>query len=597
MRRSILLRSWMLLAVLILIVPLLAACGDDDDDDTSPTATAASSASSPTSESEPAATEADDTDASPSTGQSGESGSGGDPLMGFEIEEAESEGGTFIEGTSADMQTMNPIIANDTASANFHTLIFEPLIEIHPETLEPVGVLAESWEVSDDGLTWTFTLREGVTWQDGEPFTADDVKFTYDLHMNEASNSSYSSDLQSKIAGIEIVDPQTIAFTLPQPYSDFAVDVGVYQIVAEHVWADIDPAAVVNDPGSTGADPSRVVGTGPFVFQEWIVNDHATATANADYWGGAPHLDEYIYKVVPDSSAGVQQLRTGEIDWFSGVPGTSVQELEGGDVELEVSDTLSFNFYGYNMDPEKTTLFQDVEVRQALLYALDREAMIDAISEGYATVAIGTMPTLSWAYNPEGIEFPYPYDPDRARELLDEAGWVEGSDGVREKDGQRLAFEMYADSGSATAPAYLTAMQEFWREIGVEMTPALEPFPALVERISVTYDFEMFLIGFSWSVAPDQSSMFACDSYGAGFNVVRYCNEEVDAILEEALVEPDQQTRIDLYTEFQNMVLEDLPVAIFSFPQQIDGYSNRVHNLFANSVNSRFNAETWWVED
>jgi peptide/nickel transport system substrate-binding protein len=156
---------------------------------------------------------------------------------------------------------------------------------------------------------------------------------------------------------------------------------------------------------------------------------------------------------------------------------------------------------------------------------------------------------------------------------------------------------MYADSGSATAPAYLTAMQEFWREIGVEMTPALEPFPALVERISVTYDFEMFLIGFSWSVAPDQSSMFACDSYGAGFNVVRYCNEEVDAILEEALVEPDQQTRIDLYTEFQNMVLEDLPVAIFSFPQQIDGYSNRVHNLFANSVNSRFNAETWWVED
>jgi len=584
----------MLLAILLLLVPLLAACGGDGDDPAE-TATTSSPAASPTGGSS-APTESADGNASPTSGETGTETDTTDTLMGYEVEEAANEGGTIIEGTSADIATVNPIISNDTASANL-ALIFEPLIEIHPETLEPVGVLAESWEISDDGLTWTFNLRDSITWHDGEPFSADDVKFTYDLHMDEGSNSSYTGDLQAKIAGIEVVDPLTVAFTLPQPYSDFAVDVAGYGIVAEHIWADIAPADIVNDPGSTGEDAARVIGTGPFIFEEWIIDDHATATANADYWGGAPHLDEFIYKVVPDSTAGVQHLRTGEIDWFSGVPGASVQDLEGADVETVVTETLSFTFYGYNMDAEKTPLFQEPAVRQALFYALDREAMIDAISEGYGTVAIGTMPLLSWAYNPDGIENPYAYDPDLARELLDEAGWVEGADGVREKDGERLAFTMYADADSPSGAAYVTAMQEFWAEIGVEMTPVLEPFPALVERISVTFDYETFLIGFSWGVPPDQSAMFACESYEAGFNVMRYCNEEVDALLTEALGEPDQATRVEMYTEYQNLLLEDLPAPILSFPQQIDGYSTRVHNLFPNSINARFNAETWWVEN
>jgi peptide/nickel transport system substrate-binding protein len=357
------------------------------------------------------------------------------------------------------------------------------------------------------------------------------------------------------------------------------------------------PADVINDPGSTGEDPSRVVGTGPFVFKEWITNDHATATANADYWAGKPHLDEIIYKVVPDSTAGVQQLRTGEIDWFSGVPGTSVQEVEDAGLKTTIADTLSFTYYGYNMDPEHTTIFQEPAVRQALFYALDREAMIDAIQEGYGTVAIGTMPVLSWAYNPAGIEKPYEYDADLARKLLDDAGWVEGSDGVREKDGQRLAFTMYADSGNPTSEAYLTAMQEFWAQIGVEMTPQLEPFSSLVERIAVNFDFDAFLIGLSSGASPDQSSVFGCDAYGEGFNVMRYCDEEVDALLAEALAEPDQPKRVDLYTDYQNLLLEDLPAGILNFPQSIDAYNPKIHNLYPSSINATFNAETWWIEE
>ncbi len=584
---------------LLLVLPLVAACGGDDDDSSALSAPTTTTSGTPTVAAQTPTETAGATEATPDS-QPATPGASPDlasTLMGVEIEAAANEGGTLIEGTPSDIQTLNPIVASDAPSLNFLALIFESMVELHPETLEPVGALAKSWEVSSDGLTWTFTLREGVTWHDGEPFTADDVKFSYELHMNEDSNSSYTYDLISKVESIEAIDPQTVAFTLPHPYPDFAVDVAVYAIVAEHVWSAVAPADLANDPGSTGEDPARVVGTGPFVLDEWVTGDHLTATAYADYWGGNPHLESFIYKIVPDSTAGVQQLRTGEIDWFSGVPGTSVKELEDNDVNVAVADTLSFLFYGYNLDAEKSTLFQEPEVRQALMFALDREALIDGLQEGYGTVAIGTMPVLSWAYNPDGIDNAYPYDPELARTMLDEAGWLEGSDGVREKDGQRLSFTMHADSANPIGAAYVVAIQEYWAQIGVEMTPQLEPFPALVERIAETFEFDTFLIGFSWGTSPDQTAMFACESYGAGFNVMNYCNEDVDALLETALSETDQAKRVDLYTEYQNLLLADIPAAILSFPQSIDGYSPRVHNLYPNSINARFNAETWWVEN
>ncbi|MFW6075961.1 MAG: ABC transporter substrate-binding protein, partial [Chloroflexota bacterium] len=230
------------------------------------------------------------------------------------------------------------------------------------------------------------------------------------------------------------------------------------------------------------------------------------------------------------------------------------------------------------------------------LYALDREAMLESIRFGYGEVAVGTMPVLSWAYNPDGIEETYDYDPEMANQLLDEAGWEMNDDGIRERDGETLSFDMYTNTGNTVREQYLTIMQEYWREIGVEMTPQLEPFPALVERITETFDYEVVLIGFSWSATPGQEAMWACDSYPAGFNLVRYCNEDLDEIMVEAAGEVDQDRRIELYTEMQNVLMEDLPMAVLDFPEGIAGVNQRVHNLFPNDPNLRFNTETWWVE-
>jgi peptide/nickel transport system substrate-binding protein len=241
-------------------------------------------------------------------------------------------------------------------------------------------------------------------------------------------------------------------------------------------------------------------------------------------------------------------------------------------------------------------LFQEVEVRKALFFAIDRPALIESIRFGYGEVAVGSMPTLSWAYNPQGIEEPYDYNPEMAMQLLEDAGWVAGDDGIRAKDGMRLAFTMNTNAGNQVREAYLVAFQEYWAQIGVEMTPNLVPFPQLVEQLTTTFDFETFLIGFSWSATPDQAALFSCDAYGSGFNGVMYCNPEVDALLQEALSATDQDERIELYTEYQNLMLDDLPMPIIDFPRAIYGVNQRVHNFIPNYVNSRFNPEHWWVE-
>ncbi len=615
--------------VLVLMLPILAACGGDDDD-SDPTATTAAAAPTETSASgtddaSPTAAEDDDDDeatpttadaaatsttggseASPTTGDSGSAGgqtfgpfTPEDLFFGKEIEEPENEGGVLIEGNQLDVSTLLPIVTQDVPSSDVQGMIFESLVSINPDTLETVGLLAESWDVNADASVYTFYLRDGITWSDGEPFTADDVEFTYMTFMNPDTGSPRVSDLTSQIDTMDVLDPLTIQFNLKGAFPDFPVDNGVYNLIAKHVWEDIDPAAMQQDGGATGQDPSRVVGTGPFLFEEWVTGDHVTLVPNDNYWNGAPILDEYIFKILPDDAAAVNQLKTGEIDWASLTP-SAVEEFEGND-DVSVVDypTLSFTFYGLNLDAETTGLFQDVEVRQAMLYALDREAMLQSIYFGYGEVAVGTIPTMSWAYNPESIDLKYPYDPEQAEALLDEAGWTDtNGNGVRDKDGQELSFTMYSIAGNAVYEAMLVAMQEYWNQIGVEMTPSPEPFPALVERITETFDFEAFLVGFSWGAAVDQSTMFTCDAAGGnGFNITSYCNPEVDAILAEALSEPDQAKRIELYNEFQNIVVEELPETVTFFGRGINGLATRVHNVYPNTVNERFNSQTWWVED
>lgn len=565
---------------------LLAACGGGSD---APEATTAPDATSPSGTDSSPAEAAGDT---PSTDTTPPTGTGAGE---FAYEEPQNKGGQIIEGAFSDAKVVNPILVSDTQSGRITELIFNSVMAVDVQTTEPRGDLAESYEISDDGITYTFSLRDGVTWHDGEPFTADDVVFTYELFMNPESQSPRTAELTERVASIEAPDAQTVVVTLNMPVAPFMVSNMIYGIVPQHILQDVPPAELAQHPFTTG-EKGVTIGTGPFMFEEWVKDDHITLVKNPNYWEGEPNLDRYIYKVVPNQTVLVQQLKTGEID-FGAINEANLEDMQQQPhIKLAITDSFDFTFYAYQLDPEKTTIFQEKEVRQALFYALDRQAMIDAIRFGLGEVAHGTVPVLSWAYNPQGLTTTYDFDVDKANQLLDEAGWLPGADGIREKNGQRLAFTVYTNAGNQIREEYITVFQQAWKRIGVECTPQTEEWNAFLDRITGTRDFEMFLVGFQWDTDPDQTAMWACDAYEGGFNMNKYCNEQVDALLAEGLATTDQAERIRIYTEMQNILMDELPSPIIDFPKEIYGVNRRVHNLFPNAVDTVYNAHEWWVD-
>jgi peptide/nickel transport system substrate-binding protein len=560
---------------------LLAACGGDDESAT-PTVAAGATATTDTDVSTATGAAAQPTDSAP-TEPSGEAIE--ETWLDFEIEPAAHEGGILIEGMVTDFE--HPyIIAGEIRYG-----ILEGLVELHPETAEPLPALATGWEASDDGLVWTFQLREGVVWHDGESFDADDVVFTHARFFRA------DTWFQERFGQTEALDPFTIQITMNQAYADTLV--WLYgTVLAEHVLGDIsdDEAEVYWDhPAGTGSDPAMVVGTGPFKLKEMVPGDHMTVVRHEEYWAGRPHLEEIIFKAVPDMDALFTQLRTGEVDFAgSNYTGTTldpagIAAIEGSDVELRVFPGIGYLFVALNHNPEITTLFEDPRVRQALLYALDREVLVESILFGYGEVAHGVI-APAFGYDQAQVEPQYGFDPDQARALLDEAGWLESSDGVREKDGERLSFPLLI-RGVAAFEGYAAAIQEFWRAIGVEAEIDLQQESIYFEQFADNLDYVALIA--EYTSALDLLPAFGCAQEGNRFG---YCNPTATGVMEEASVEVDRDVRFELLTEIQNMMMEDVAILPLAYPTSIGAVNPRVHNVYLSAINSRFNMETWWVD-
>jgi peptide/nickel transport system substrate-binding protein len=311
-----------------------------------------------------------------------------------------------------------------------------------------------------------------------------------------------------------------------------------------------------------------------------------------------PVIERFIVRVLPDDAAATQALIAGEIDIFNSVPGPQIAAVEATPGLTVISyPTLSFNYYTLNLDPTKSRLFEQREVRQALLLALDREAIIATVYGGFGLVPVGTQSPLSQAYAPDQIHTRYPFDPDRARQLLAAAGWTDADgDGVVERNGTPLAFEMIFPDG-AESELVAAYFQEAWVEIGVRMTPRLMPFEAMIAEDGplLTHDFEAIQIGLTGSPDGGQGFLFACDAYDAGFNVARYCSEAYDEIEERQLRELDPARRRELLVQQQNIANDDLPISIFRLAVSRVGASDRLRNFYPNDYAFLWSLPRVWV--
>lgn len=510
--------------------------------------------------------------------------------------EEQPAGGTLILGStsSSNLTTVNPFFADNFPTQDIDLLMFESLWGIFPDPtlnaeLSLAGQLwvpgvADYFEIAEDGKTYTFYLNQNANFHDGTPVTAQDLVMVANAQADENSGSSYSSQFLQTIESWTAVDDKTFQWVTTEVFPQIVTFPNVFlPILPSSIWGDVPFDQWQTDPGSTGTDPSRVIGSGPFKFVEINEGEGTTTLARFDeYWDTKAAADTVIFQVWPDDTAVTEALRAGDLDLLMDpVNPADVESLEGEEsLTVALYPSYSFGFFGYNLDPEKTPLFQDAQVRQALIYAIDRQAIVDGIYLGYAEVANGTQPTLSEAYAPDQVSPVYNYDVDKANELLDAAGWVVGSDGTREKDGTKLSFEiMYG--ASTTNDQISSAVQDYWKAVGVAAQPTSVDFDTvLLPAITETFDYDLVLLAFDWaSPSGDQSAMFATNSYGTGFNFMKYSNPAYDEANTAASAALDPEVRFDRLVEASNIVNEDAPVIILLFRDGRTAYSNRMVNF------------------
>lgn len=502
--------------------------------------------------------------------------------------------GTYVVGETSDLQSLNPFLAQSDPSLTVVGLIYETLFAGDPRNGQPVaGGLTDSYDIAADGLTYTFHLSKTAKWTDGVDFTAADVDFSLQALADPATKSAYTGAFNNAVASWKVIDDHTIQIVAKEVRFTFLYDIQTSFILPKHIWGNVPHDKFATDPGSTGEDPSRVVGTGPFKFEKWSQGQEIRLTRNEDYYDVKPAFKEYVFRIFPDSESQFNAFLNGEIDVVGLEPNQvdTVKKTPG--LQWTHYPDRGFTYYEFNLHKDATPLFQDKRVRQALMYALDRDAIVHDIFLGFGEVAQGTQPKISYAYAPEEIATHYTYDPEKAKQLLDSAGWTVGSDGTRTKDGQKMKFELIYAAGSATTDSLVAYMQDAWKKVGVAMTPNALEFATLIQETTTKTDWQMALYGFSWDATFIQEVMFGCGEYQVGFNDMNYCNPDLDALFAQSVREFDQNTRRAQMIREANIVNEDQPVGIINFAEGIAGWNSRVHNYHPSAWGNQSFIGVW----
>lgn len=504
------------------------------------------------------------------------------------------KGGKLIEGTISDISTFNTLNSGDTTSTQVIVLTHDGLLSLSAKG-DNIPMLAQALPtVSSDQLTFTFKLRPNLKWSDGQPITADDVVFTYNLVFSPDTKdfvSRYRANLQGYLQSVTAKDQQTVVFQFSKVLANFVDTHSRYGILPKHILGDVTPKALNTHPYFSGP----TVASGVFKFTRWDKGQQVVLERNPNYWAGQSYLDQYIYKVVTDAVVLAQQLKTGELDVGNPDPSQFDNLRTASNITTLAYLRPSWDYYLFNLGPgtKGSTLFGDKNVRKALQTALDRVAMARAAYFGQAVPTDSIEPPTTWAYNPN-VTPKYPFDKAKAEKMLDDAGWTKGSDGIRAKNGVKLSFELNTNSGNKVREKLITIMQQQWHDIGVDVTPRPIAFQTLVTQLRSTHTFDVILLGIAFGdTDPDQTTLWTTSGIGSGgLNGMQYSNPQVDQLMADALKTTDRSKRKPIYFQIQNILADDLPAAMLTVPNSLWGISNRVKNFKPGPYNI-YQARPW----
>jgi peptide/nickel transport system substrate-binding protein len=506
---------------------------------------------------------------------------------------AAQQGGIANLFISSSPDTFLPHYSVGAYSRYLGTLMFPRLMR-YQDDATVVPYLAESFDVSDDGLIYTFNLVDGAVWSDGTPITANDVAWTYTIAFDKdytgtrqveapiVGGEAYREGSAETVEGIEVVDDLTIRFKLESPSSSFIENVAqFFWILPAHAFEgtaviDIDKHEMARNPTVTG---------GPLTFVRYETDQYVELAANPDFILGAPAISTFIVKILRNDVA-LAQFETGELDATTKV-GTmlpqDVESLQALDLEVVPVPGSALQSMGINhLQP----YFQDKRVRQAMAHAIDRQAIVDALLGGYGQVLNAKIPTFSPYYNPE-TEGLLHYDPDVAKQLLEEAGW----------DFDQTVI-LSVPTGNVTRERSGPIIQQYLQAVGMKVELETMEFASLSEKVNGG-DVDLWLVGSSYvTFDPDQSSSFHSTSLPpSGWNSWRWNNPDADQAMDDGLAAVTFEERKEANDRLQMIMADDVPVVFLYYPEDIHVVSRRLQNATPVPVGVEWNVHEWEIAE
>ena len=546
-------------------------------------------------------------------------------LLGANAEQFQYEigeyGGTLTFATISEPLTFNLALANDASSSGVLGYLFEGLTDISWLTGEPQPNLAESWDVSADGLTWTFYLRDDVVWHDGEPFTAADVEFTFnqiiyneDIPTSDRAAFTFrllddNGEWQEALMTVTAIDDYTLRCVLPVSFAPFLRSMS-QSIFPQHILQPYIDAGTFAEVWDIDTDPSEVIGTGPFVISGYTPGKRIAFERFDAYWmtdaegNRLPYLDRVTQIIVPDLEAELEAFLNGEAD-LHGVLGAEYAQLEPLQEDRNFTihrrgPTFGSTFLTFNMnrgtkpdsgDPnlaaEKLYWFSNQQFRQAVAFSIDKAAIIEQVQHGLGYPQWSPISPATGAFHNPDVAT-YEYDVDRANEMLDELGWADrDGDGFREDDrGNEIAFTLATNTQNSVREQVASIIHEGMTELGIKVDFQLIEFGELVGQLTASYDWDAIVIGFT--AGPDPYSGIVIWHSSESLHLW-YPNQsepateweaELDDLYIRASQELDREQRIALYHRAQEIVAEHLPVIYTSHAERLSA----VRNVFGNTT-------------
>jgi peptide/nickel transport system substrate-binding protein len=495
-------------------------------------------------------------------------------------------GDTIVTSSIGEPSNLIPILSTDSPSHEIASYIYNGLVK-YDKDINIVGDLAESWDVSQDNLTITFHLRKGVKWHDGQPFTAHDVMYTYKVTIDPKTPTAYAGDFVL-VKEAKVLDDHTFRVTYGKPFAPALLSWSV-AVLPRHLLEghDITTSPLIRKP----------VGTGPYVFKEWISGDRVTLSSNKDYFEGRPYIDRYIMRIIPDSATTFLELKRYSIDMASLTPLQAVRQTDYPTFRREFNRfrylAFSYVYLGYNL---KHQFFKDKRVRQAISYAINKKEIIDGILLGQGVEASGPFKPDMWAYN--GNVKKYEYSPEKALSLLGEAGFEKGADGTLRKDGKPFEFTILANQGNDVRIRCAELIQKKLGDLGITVKIRVIEWASFINEFIDKKNFEAVILGWTIPQDPDLYDIWHSSKQGTKeLNFISFANKEVDELLVKARHTLDQQERKGHCFRIQEILAEEQPYTFLFIPYANVAIQKRFKGIEPAPLGIMHNFIRWYVPE